>query len=495
MSLHSPLLLGLDLGTTNAKAAAYDLQGTLVGMGTAGYPTAYPQPGWAEQRPADWVGALGEAIQELMARLGARKADLVAIGLSAHGPGVVLVDSNGQPLLETSPTWQDTRCLAQGQWLIDQVGLGWAGQGLADNSFPPKLRWIIEYHPLVAQQARYALGVKDFLVHWLTGEFATEPTTTSGDNAWWRPVFDVCGWPIEKLPRIVPSTAVVGHVRPTLAEKLGLPAVLPVVMGINDGASATLSMGALAPGATVLTLATAGVIRTVLDAPLTPEMRLDHNLFYWPYVNEQWIAGGQLKAAASALEWFARSHTEANFEILLAEAEQSPPGSHGVLCLPYLMGRGSPHPNPDATGALLGLTMNTQRGDLVRAVLEGVAYEFRTLLDELVGLGHPDQALRISGGGTRSPLWRQILADVLAHPLLYYAADSTLGAAIMAAVGGGYHRRVEEAVAQMVHSAETTLPEPDRSAHYAATYRAYQQWREQLYPSRADRTVCAFHIS
>ena len=291
----------------------------------------------------------------------------------------------------------------------------------------------------------------------------------------------------QRAPRsiqIVPSMAVVGRVRPTVAETLGLPAALPVVMGINDGASATLSMGATQPGDRVLTLATAGVIRTVLAAPLSPQARLDHNLFYWPYVNDQWIAGGQLKVAASALEWFARSHAEANIETLLAEAEQSPPGSHGVIFLPYLMGRGSPHPNPDATGAYLGLTMNTQRGDLMRAVLEGVAYEFRTLLDELVGLGHPCPQLRISGGGTHSPLWRQILADVLARPMTYYAADSTLGAAIMAAVGSGYHRRLEEAVAQMVHSADTTLPLPDQVAAYAATYAEYIQWREQLYPRR-----------
>jgi len=476
------LFLGLDLGTTNAKAAAYDGRGQVVGVGTAGYPTAYPQPGWAEQRPADWVTALTTATRQLMAALGSRKQDLVAIGLSAHGPGVVLVDGQGQPLLETSPTWQDTRCLVQGQRLIDQVGLGWAGQGMADNNFPPKLRWIIEHHPAVARQARYALGVKDFLVHWLTGEFATEPTTTAGGTAWWTPVFAACGWPVERLPAILPSTSVVGQVRPGVAAALGLPASLPMVMGINDGASATLSMGAIQPGDMVLTLATAGVIRTVLATPLDPQVRLAHNLFYWPYVNEQWIAGGQLKAAASALEWFARSHKETTIETLLMEAEESPPGSGGVCFVPYLMGRGSPDPNPAATGAFLGLTLNTRRGDLVRAVLEGVAYEFRTLLDSLIALGHPCTHLRMSGGGTRSLLWRQILAAVLAQPVTHYMADSTLGAAIMAAVGSGYHADLAVAVTQMVQSADTTVAPPDQVAYYAVAYESYVQWREQLYP-------------
>lgn len=475
------LVLGLDLGTTNAKAAAYTLAGVLVGAGTASYPTTYPQPGWAEQRPADWQRALTAATQQLLAVLGSRKQDLVAIGLSAHGPGVVLVDGQGQPLLETSPTWQDTRCLAQGQRLIEQVGLGWAGQGMADNSFPPKLCWVIEHHQAVARRARYALGIKDFLAYWLTGEFATEPTTTAGGANWWTPVFDACGWSVDRLPAIASSTAIIGRVRSTLIEQLGLPGPLPVVMGINDGASATLSMGAIQPGDIVLTLATAGVIRTVLATPLAPQTRLAHNLFYWPYVNEQWIAGGQLKAAASALEWFARSHPEATIDTLLAAAEQSPPGSHGVRFVPYLMGRGSPYPDPAANGAFLGLTFNTQRGDLVRAVLEGVAFEFRTLLDELVGLGHPCTALRISGGGTRSALWRQILAGVLARPLTHYVADSTLGAAIMAAVGSGYHDKLATAVAQMIDPAETTVAPPAQIDDYATVYEAYIQWRERLY--------------
>lgn len=477
------LFLGLDLGTTNAKAAAYDGRGMVVGTGVAAYPTSYPQPGWAEQRPADWLTALTIATRQLLVMLGERKADLVAVGLSAHGPGVVLVDAAGQPLLATSPTWQDTRCLAQGQWLIDTVGLGWAGQGMPENSFPPKLCWIVEHYPTAAAQARYALGVKDFIAHWLTGEFATEPTSTGGGQAWWEPVFAACDWSSARLPPIVPSTTVNGRVRRAVAESLGLPHALPVVIGLGDGAAATLSMGVLQPGEMVLTLATAGVIRTVLAQPLAPHLRLAHNLFYWPYVDEQWIAGGQLKAAASALEWFARSHGETSLDTLLAAAEQSPPGSRGVTFLPYLMGRGSPDPNPAATGAFLGLTLNSQRGDLTRAVLEGVAFEFRGLFDELLLLGQPCAELRISGGGARSVLWRQILANVLARPLTYYTADSTLGAATVAAVGCGYYGKLAEAVAAMVHPGEITAVVPDLVARYAELYVDYQAWRAKIFPA------------
>ena len=169
---------------------------------------------------------------------------------------------------------------------------------------------------------------------------------------------------------------------------------------------------------------------------------------------------------------------------LLAEAEQSPPGSQRVIFLAYLMGRGSPDPNPAATGAFLGLTLNSQRGDLARAVLEGVAFEFRGLFDELLLLGQPCAGLRISGGGARSMLWRQILANVLARPLTYYTADSTLGAAIMAAVGSGYSAGLAEAVTAMVHPGETATPTPDLVARYADFYGDYQQWRTKVFPTR-----------
>ncbi|MEZ4864822.1 MAG: FGGY family carbohydrate kinase [Caldilineaceae bacterium] len=478
-----PLILGLDLGTTNAKAAAYTLTGAAVASATETYPTRFPRPGWAEQRPRDWIAALTAATQQVMAQLGDRKRALVAVGLSAHGPGVVLVDEAGDPVLATSPTWQDTRCLAQGERLIEQVGLGWAGQGLPENSFPPKLCWIIEHHRAVASQARYALGIKDFLVHWLTGEVATEPTTTAGADIWWTPVFDACGWPLEKLPMIVPATTVIGPVLPKVADALGLPPALPVVMGINDGAAATLSMGALRPGDVVVTLATAGSIRVVIEKPVEPQVRLQHNLFYWPYVAGQWIVGGQLKAAASALDWFARGYMGlVTVAQLLAEAEQSPPGSRGVLFIPYLMGRGSPLPDANATGAFLGLTMQSGRGDQARAILEGVAYELRTLLDTLLALGHPCTELRMSGGGARSPLWREILAAVLARPIPHYTADSTLGAAIMAAVGGGYQESLDTAVAQMVRCDGVTLVPSEQVEEYVKTYQMYVRWREQLFP-------------
>jgi xylulokinase len=478
-----PLLLGLDLGTTNAKAAVYDPTGRLVAAYTVAYPTSYPQPGWAEQRPADWIAALTAACQQVMAVLGARKDALVGIGLSTHGPGVVLTSDQGQPLLPTSPIWQDTRCLAHGQRLIDQVGAGWSGLGMLPNSFPAKLAWLVEHEPHAAQQARYALGIKDYLAYWLTGQVACEPSTVAGDTHWWPSLFAALGWSVERLAPVAPSTAVVGQVRPALARQLGLPGSLPVVIGLADGAAATLSMGAYQPNEIVLTLATSGVLRVVVSEPPPPLVRLAHSLFCWPYLPSLWVAGGHLNAGATVLQWFTRiqhpptadaQEKQSPVESLFAAASASPPGSRGVLFLPYLLGRGTPHADATATGAFLGLHMAHEQGDLARALLEGVAFAFREVLDDFVAMGYGADQLRISGGGAASPLWRQILADVLERPLLYFAVDSSLGATIMAAVGSGIYSDISAAVTNMVHVAGVNEPNRANQTIYQQAYHAYQ---------------------
>lgn len=483
-----PLLLGLDLGTTNAKAAVYALDGELVAEAAVGYPTYYPQPGWAEQRPAHWLTALTQACRQVMAAVAERRHAIAALALSAHGPGLVLLDAAGRSLLATSPTWQDMRCQAQGERLIASVGLGWAGFGMPHNGFPPKLLWALEERRAATERARWALGIKDYLAYWLTGETVTDPSTTAGGDYWWTPVYDACGWPIARLPHILPSGSVIGRVRPTLAEKLGLPGPLPVVNGLNDGASATLSMGALTPGDVVLTLATSGVLRGVLHQPLDAQVRLDHHLFFWPYLPGRWIAGGQIKSAASALQWWqglqAEVPTADGFDQLLALAATSPAGSRGVRFLPYLLGRGSPQIDPTAQAAFLGLTVAHGPAEVSRAVLEGVAFAFRELADDFAQLGFRATQVRISGGGARSPLWRQILADVLALPLTYYAADSTLGAAIVAAVGAGLYPDIATAVAVMVRPLAVTEPQTETHAVYRAAYQEYGRLRDRLYPAK-----------
>lgn len=482
----SPLFLGLDLGTTNAKAAVYDRLGTLIGVCSASYPTEYPRSGWAEQRINDWFAALGSATRQLMATLGKRKADLVAIGLSAHGPGLVPIDAHGQFLAATSPIWQDSRCASEGKCLLEQMGGAWTGLGLPLHSFPSQLKWMIAHEPLLMKRTDSVLGIKDTLVYWLTGEIATEPSQVAGGEVWSSRLIEACGWSVARLPPLRAATDIVGNMRATLVDALDLPFALPVIVGAADGAAATLSMAAIEPHAAVLTLATSGVIRVVLAQPLPSAIHLTHDLFCWPYVDGLWIAGGHIRSAASALHWLSQLHpaqtANSSPEQLLADAEHSPIGSRGITFLPYLLGRGSPHVDDSARAAFLGLTLAHQQADLTRALLEGVAFAYREVLEDFVQMGHKISYLRISGGGGRSSLWRQILADVLNRPLHYYAADSTLGAAMLAAVACKTYPDIHSAVAGMVRSESTTVPAIEQVERYQPVFQRYQEVRDRLYP-------------
>ena len=239
--MDNSLLIGLDLSTTSAKAVAYDLRGKAVARAAVAYPTHYRRPGWAEQSPSEWTSALSRAMQQLIAALGSRKSDLQGVCVSSHGPGLLFVDDKGHSLLDVIPIWQDERCGEQGQRILDAVGGEWIGIGLPLFSFPPRLLWTIENYPDAAQNAKYALTVKDYVIHWLTGEFATEPSSGPGRDYWHAPIFDACGWPLDKLPRILPPIAIVGNIMASRASEFGLDGPLPAVMGTNDGAAETLS--------------------------------------------------------------------------------------------------------------------------------------------------------------------------------------------------------------------------------------------------------------
>jgi sugar (pentulose or hexulose) kinase len=332
------------------------------------------------------------------------------------------------------------------------------------------------------------VGIKDYLIYWLTGALLTEPTQVAGGHEWAPALIAASGWTVTQLPRVAPATQIAGLVRPALVRALGLSSALPVVSGLADGAAATLSMGAIHPSQAVLTLATSGVIRVVMPAAVAPTVQLTHNLFCWPYVEGRWIAGGHIKAAAGALHWLhgvlAPTALAPTLTDLLANAAESPVGSRGVIFLPYLLGRGSPCADEMARGAFLGLSPAHDRSDMTRAVLEGVAFAYRDVLDDFVAMGHAISKLHVSGGGAANPLWRQILADVLQRPLIYYSADSTLGAAMVAAIGTGHCANVQAAVTAMVQPGERTEPAAAQSERYEAVLQTYRAWRDRLYDVR-----------
>jgi xylulokinase len=252
--------------------------------------------------------------------------------------------------------------------------------------------------------------------------------------------------------------------------EVGLPRSLPVALGLNDGGSAVLASGAILPGEGILALSTNGVVFLVADDPVPAADRLERAIFCWPYLDGRWIIGGQTKAGAASLQWLARIIAGGpaggeDLKRLLAEAAGSPHGSHGVRFFPYLMGQGTPRDNPEAKAGFSGLTMRSERADLTRAVLEGVAFALREALEEL----------NLTGGGARSPLWRQITSDVLGRPLGHLQADSCLGAAMLAAVAVGAHPDTGAAARAMARTSDATLPDPDAVERYAALYAQFKQ--------------------
>ncbi len=476
------VLLSLDLGTTNCKAVAFDTSGVELARAERSYPTSAPAPGAYEQKPADWLAAVDGVLSELAAALQGRTDRLVGLGLSGWGPGLVLLSADGDALNAASPTWQDTRSVPYGERLVRECGADWIGGGLPTSGFPAKLAWARDAWPDLVDRTAWALGVKDFVLHWLTGSIATEGSSGPYAEAWPVDVIEAAGWHAEQLPDVRPATSVGGVLLAERARRFGLPVGLPVVMGLNDGASATLGAGCHRSGDGVVSLGTNGVLRVLCDNRPPASVCLDNALFRYPFVDDLWVTGGFALSGGNSLRWLLESAfaADAPYEQLLDEAAGSPAGARGVTFLPYLVGRGTPSPNPDAGAAFVGLRIDHGRGEIVRAVLEGVAFALSDIQDALSEAGWEIERLLVTGGGARSALWRSIVAGVLGQDVTYTHGDSNLGAAIVLAVARGLHADFAAAVQAMVHGAETRVREADHDAYRDARER-YRAAADALY--------------
>lgn len=471
------LLLTIDLGTTNCKAQLFALDGRTVASASVGYPTHNPRDGWYEQRLRDWRDAITRAVTAVGEEVKPGGETIAGLALSTWGPGLVLLDAEGESIHEASPTWQDTRSAAHGQALLDRVGASWIGGGLPLTGFPAKLAWALDTWP-GATAARHAAGVKDYLLLWLTGSLVTEPSSGPFAEAWDDEAFAAIGWDLERLPEVVPSTTVVRTLTDQRAEELGLPTGLPVIAGLNDGAAATLGVGAHTEGDLVVSLGTNGVLRFLTRRPPDVDTCLRSSLFRYPMLEGIWVSGGFVLSGGSALAWLAAATGGAaaptDIDELLAEAGSIPPGSDGVLFLPYLVGRGSPHPDPSATGAFNGLRSRHQRGHLARAVLEGVAYGVREIVDAVSELEQLSGRLFVTGGGAASELWRQIVGDVLGLPARHADGDSNRGSAVILALGLGLAPNLDEAVARLAAPRGETTSTPGTRNAYASGYASFR---------------------
>jgi xylulokinase len=478
------VLLGLDLGTSSVKALLLGEDGYSVGEGSAFYPVRSPHPGWAESSPEDWWNAVVEAAKTATRKRGTQ---VTALGLSGQMHGIVLADDRGRPL-RPAVLWADVRSSEQllayreldedaRRRLANPPAVGMAG---------PTLLWLRDQEPDVYASARWALQPKDWLRLRLTGVVAAESSDASAtllydlhSDGWAYPVVEALGLHPGLLAPLVASSNVAGTLTREIAGRLGLRAGLPVAAGAADTAAAMLGAGLLRPGSVQLTVGTGGQIVTPKSSPEPDPHERTH--LYRAAAPDLWYSMAAIQNAGLALEW-ARGVLGASWEEVYDEAFAVPPGAGSVVFLPYLSGERTPRFDPSARGAWIGLGLDHERGHLLRAALEGVAFALREGLEALEEAGTAIPELRLAGGGTASEPWQRLLADVLGRPLRLLpkavaSVASARGAALLAGVASGVFRTAEDTLALAPEPVRVIRP-GDASAAYEATYARYRE----LYP-------------
>jgi xylulokinase len=467
-------LVGLDVGTTGVKAVAISADGEVLARAERAYPLSTPQPGWAEQDPEDWWRASEPALAEV----GAERA--AGIGLSGQMHGLVALDGADR-VLRPAILWNDQRTAVEVAEIEARVGLkrlvALTGNRALAGFTAPKLLWLRRHEPEVFDRIEHVLLPKDYVRLRLGGERAIDVADASGTllfdvehRRWSEEMVGALELPREWLPQALESPE----------PSARTPAGVQIAAGAGDQAAGAIGVGVDRPGAISVVLGTSGVVFAALPRfEADPQARL-HSFCH--AVPGTWHAMGVMLSAAGSLRWFRDSFApESSYDELLAEAAAVPPGSDGVVFLPYLSGERTPHADPNARGAFIGLALPHGRGHLVRAVLEGVAYGLRDSLELLRELGVQPELGRASGGGARSRLWLEIVASVLGLPLELTAVEegAAYGAALLGGVAAGVFSDVHEAVASCVRVRDRIEPNQAwREAHEAG----YARFRA-LYPA------------
>jgi xylulokinase len=491
--------MGIDVGTGGTRALILDSQGRVVSSATEEHqPFASPQIGWAEQHPEDWWRAAGITVRKSIASANLSPADISCVGFSGQMHGAVLLDERGS-VVRPALIWCDVRTEKQCRDLTTKIGKEKLIQLTCNpalaNFTLTKLLWARENEPENWKRVRSIMLPKDYVRFRLTGERVTDMADASGTllldvahRRWSREMLHAAELDERLLPSLHESPVVSAKVSSKGAEETGLPAGTPVVAGAGDQAAGAVGMGIVAAGTVSATIGTSGVVFAATDHPsLDPQGRV-HTFCH--AIPRRWHVMGVTQAAGLSLRWF-RDNFASNaggahetYDQLTAEAAKIPAGSDGLLWTPYLMGERTPHLDSNARGALVGLTASHTRAHIVRAILEGVALSLRDTFTLFREMSVPVSSIRLGGGGARSPLWRQIQADVYGHAVEIVEAEegAAYGAALLAGVGAGLWPTVDAACSATIRIASRVAPQPvavaTLNAGYAAYRRIYRATRE-----------------
>lgn len=477
--------MGIDISTTSAKALIIDEKGTIVALGSTPQPSNHPYPLWSEQNPGDWWDGAVSAIQDALASANLTGADIRAIGLTGQMHGLVMLDTAGR-VLRPAILWNDQRTQAQCDHITAKIGaerlIQLTGNRALTGFTAPKIVWVRDHEPDIYAQCAHILLPKDYIRYCLSGDYAMDMADGSGtllmnvaERTWSNDVLGALDIPATWLPRLYEGTEITGTISAEASRLTGLSAGTPIIAGGGDQAAGAIGMGCVSPDKIGITIGTSGVVFAPLNQYGYESQGRLHAFCH--AVPNQWHFMGVMLSAAGSLQWYRDTLApNVSFDDLLAESAMIAEGSEGLFFLPYLTGERTPHPDPNARGAFIGLTTRHTRAHMTRAVLEGVAYGLKdsfTLIAETSLPAHYE--IRISGGGAKSPIWQQIIADVLGATLVNINTTEcgAFGAALLASVGVGAYESVAEACAATIQTGAIVEPTTETTA-YQVLYPIYQ---------------------
>ncbi|MBC7782336.1 MAG: xylulokinase [Burkholderiales bacterium] len=498
-------LLGIDIGTSGTKTLICDQTGKVLATAMAEHAISSPKPGWSEQAPGDWWTAACSATKAVLKRAKIRGSQIKAIGLSGQMHGSVFLDKSGK-VIRPALLWNDQRTAEQCAEIERKAGgrdalIEMVANPALTGFTAPKILWLRQHEPKHYARTAQILLPKDYIRYRMTGEYATEVSDASGTlllnvskRTWSNELLSKLEIDAALLPRCFESFKVSGKLSREAAGAMGLAEGIPVVGGGGDQAAGAIGNGIVSAGIVSATLGTSGVVFAHSDSPTRDPLGRVHTMCH--AVPGKWCVFGCMLSAGGSFQWFrnqlgqhevevAKRRKIDAYELLIQQADEAPAGSEGLFFLPYLTGERCPYPDPLARGAWIGLTSRTTRGMMIRAVLEGVTFGMRDAIRIMQDMQIPVTQIRASGGGARSPFWRQLQADIYKTPIVITNASEgpAYGVALLAGVGTGVWNSVEEACKSSISQISKTAPAKRAAALYDKHYEVYRK----LYPDLAGR--------
>ena len=506
-------LLGIDIGTSGTKTLLIDPRGRILASVTVEYPAYAPRPAWSEQSPEDWWQATAQSIRAALRKAKVKADQVAGIGLSGQMHGSVFLDKSGK-VLRRAILWNDQRTGAECDEITRAAGgrerlINLVSNPALTGFTAPKILWVRKHEPKIYDKTAQILLPKDYVRYRLTGEFATEVSDASGTllldvkrRRWSKELLSALAIDPALLPAVYESSEVSGHLTAAAAKATGLVPGVPVVGGGGDQAAGAVGNGIVRRGVISATLGTSGVVFAHADTVETDPLGRVHTFCH--AVPGKWHVMGVVLAAGGALQWFrnqlcqdlmaeAKKKRIDPYMLIDAAAAAVPPGSHGLYFLPYLTGERTPHADPHARAAWVGLSNMHTRAEMARAVIEGATYAMRDCLEIIQGMGVPITEIRVSGGGAKSRFWQALQADIYGQSVCTVSSGEgpAFGVALLAGVGTGVWSSVPEACDATIKRVSQTKATKKNVARYNALYPEYGQ----LYRSLKDdfARIAALH--